>query len=102
MKTPKYFVAIMLVAWLAGSVPCASAVEIKYELNPAATMRDVLLENVKKRVSLRLDSGEEVEGTVAKVGNTLVHISNLPENELFYVLVNIDRISTIRLMVRQR
>lgn len=102
MKTLKYFATIMLMAGLAGSMPCASAVEIKYELNPTATMRDVLLENVKKRVTLRLDSGEEVEGSVAKVGNTLVHISNLPENELFYVLVSIDRISTIKLMVRQR
>lgn len=102
MKMKKFIGAMLLMAGLSASVTCATAVEIKYELNPTATMRDVLLENVKKRVTLRLDSGEQVEGTVAKVGNTLVHISNLPENELFYVLVNIDRISSVHLMVRQR
>lgn len=102
MNISKCLVAVMLMTGAAVSVPCATAVEIKYELNPTATMRDILQENVKKRVTLRLDSGEEVEGTVAKVGNTVVHISNLPENELFFMLVNIDRISTIKLMVRQR
>lgn len=102
MKIVKFIGGISLMAGLAASIPCASAVEIKYELDPAATMRDILQENIKKRVALKLNSGEEIEGTVAKVGNNLVHISNLPENELFYVLVNIDRINTIRLMVRQR
>lgn len=102
MKIMKYTGAILLMAGLAASVPCATAVEIKYELQPTATMRDILLENVAKRVALRLDAGEEIEGTVAKVGNNLVHISNLPEKELFYVLVSIDRISAVRLMVRKR
>ena len=103
MKITQLTGAILLVAGLAAaSAPCASAVEIQYELNPAATIRDVLVENVSKRVALRLDAGEEIEGTVAKVGNNLVHIKNLPENELFFILISIDRISAVRLMVRQR
>jgi hypothetical protein len=103
MRIGKLIFGILFTA-SAAAASTASAVEIKYELNPAATIRDILVENVSKRVALRLNSGDEIEGTVEKVGNNLVHISRLPGpgNEIYFVIVSIDKINSVRLMVRQR
>ena len=54
------------------SAASVSADEQKFELKPSAGMNEVLTENVGKRVTLRLGSGDEIEGTVTQVGKTLV------------------------------
>ncbi len=86
---------------LAVSVPNLSADEPKYELkSPAATVKEVLAENLGKRVIVRLESGENLEGTVSKVGDSVVHIAKLSGRDFYDAVVRIDRINAVVFKVR--
>jgi len=98
----------ILIAMLSGAIFFAAAVasvvaeEMKLELKASTTMREVLSENSGKRVALRLESGEEIEGTVTVVGNALVQISGLAGKEFYDAIVSIDKISAVRMKMRDR
>ena len=101
MKLQKIVSAVMLmVGLMVMSAPIASAAEVKYELKPAATMKTLLADSLGKRVVLRLESSEEMEGTVTTVGEHLVHISKLSRRDFFDAFVSIDRISAVIIRVR--
>jgi len=101
MKVRRIVPAVMLMLGLMViSVPIASAEEVKYELKPAATMKTLLTDSLGKRVVLRLESSEELEGTVTMVGDKLVHISKLSKRDFFDAFVSIDRISAVIIRVR--
>jgi small nuclear ribonucleoprotein (snRNP)-like protein len=89
-----------MVGLMVMSAPISSAEEVKYELKPAATMKTLLTDSLGKRVVLRLESGEEMEGTVTVVGEHLVHISKLSRRDFFDAIVSIDRISAVIIRVR--
>lgn len=76
--------------------------ETVFKLNPSATMREVLSEYSGKLLAVRLDSGEELEGAVTIVGNSLVHLSKLSGKEFYDAVVSIDRISAVRMRARNR
>lgn len=84
------------------AAPLASADEMKLELKPGATMKEVLAEQTGKRVALRLGSGEEIEGTVTSVGNSLAHISRLSGRDFYDAVVSIDQVAAVRIRVRDR
>ena len=65
-------------------------------------MRDVLAERTGKRTILRMQSGEDIEGTVVLVGNGLIHISKLVGKDFYDAVVNIDRISAVIVKARDR
>ena len=101
MKVNRIVPAVMLVVGLMViSAPIASAEEVKYDLKPATTMKALLTDSIGKRVVLRLESGEEMEGTVTMVGERLVHISKLSKRDFFDAFVSIDRISAVIVRVR--
>lgn len=101
MKVQRIVPAVMLmVGLMVMSAPIASAEEVKYELKSAATMKTLLTDSLGKRVVLRLESGEEMEGTVTVVGERLVHISKLSKRDFFDAFVSIDRISAVIVRVR--
>ncbi len=84
-------------------VPAVLAEEAKYELKtPTTAIRDVLIEQTGKRVILRLDSGEAMEGTVVKVGENVVHIAKLSGKDFYDAVVRIERISAVLLRVRDK
>ncbi len=72
----------------------------KYELNTGSDVRDILKENTGKRVYLRIDSGEEVLGIVAKVGDHLVHMTYLSGRDFYDAAIRIDRINAVIFKVR--
>ena len=82
--------------------PAVLAQEAAFTLNASAEMKDILSENVGKRVAIRLASGEEIEGTVTTVGKTLVHISRLTGKDFYDAVVSIDRIAAVRIKARDR
>lgn len=86
----------------AATATTASAEEMKLELKASTTMREVLWENTGKRVALRLASGEEIEGTVTMVGNSLAHISKLAGKEFYDAVVSLDKISAVRIRMRDK
>jgi len=96
MKVQRIVPAVMLmVGLMVISAPIASAEEVKYDLKPATTMKALLTDSIGKRVALRLESGEEMEGTVTVVGERLVHISKPSNRDFFDAFVSIDRISAV-------
>ncbi|MEK6745088.1 MAG: hypothetical protein AABZ15_15845 [Nitrospirota bacterium] len=81
--------------------PGASAQEKGYELrSAAATVKDILSENIGKRVIVRMDTGDNLEGTVSKVGDSLVHIAKLSGRDFYDATVRIDKISAVMFKVR--
>ncbi len=102
MKRCWALIAIVLFSMLA-AVPSGSwAEEAAFKLKPGETMREVLSEHSGKVLALRLDSGEEIEGTVTMVGNSLVQISKLTGKEFYDAVVSIDKISAVRMRTRSR
>jgi len=94
------FAAMLMVGLMVMSAPVASAAEVMYDLKPAATMKALLTDSIGKRVALRLESSEEIEGTVTMVGEHLVHISKLSKRDFFDAFVSIDRISAVIMRAR--
>jgi hypothetical protein len=73
----------------------ASAGELKFEPKTSTTMREALVELTKERVSLSLDSGEQIEGIVTMVGNSVVYITKLSGKVYYDAVVSIDKINAI-------
>lgn len=90
-------IAMLVTGTMAIAAPKASADDV---LKPGTTIRNILTDAIGKRVSVRLDSRDELEGTVTTVGDHLVHISKLAQRDYFDAFVSIDRISAV--IVRMR
>lgn len=88
---------------LAVCAPALSAEEAKYELKySAATIKDVLSEYGGKRVVVQMESGESLEGTVAGVGDILLHLEKIAGRDFYDALVRVDRISGVVFKVRSK
>jgi hypothetical protein len=90
-------IAILVAGMMASAAPNASADDV---LKSGTTIRNILTDAIGKRVSVRLDSREELEGTVTTVGDHLVHISKLAQRDYFDAFVSIDRISALIVKTR--
>lgn len=102
MKKKLFMMAALLV--LGTTVPAVGirAEEAAFTLKAGATKREVLSEYTGKRVVLRLESGDEIEGTVTMVGNSPLHLTKLSGREFYDAVVSIDKISAIRMRVRDQ
>ncbi|HTG01633.1 MAG TPA: hypothetical protein VK654_13720 [Nitrospirota bacterium] len=80
----------------------ANADEPKLDVKSSATIRDILADAVGKRVTVRFASGEELEGAVVKVGDSVVHLAKLSRRDFYDAVVRIDTISAVILRVRDR
>lgn len=102
MRKVSVSVLMTMLLPLAAALPSAWAQESGLTLKPSAEMAEILSENTGKRVAIRLGTGEEIEGTVTTVGKSLVHISRLAGKEFYDSVVRIDKISAVRIRVRER
>ncbi len=75
--------------------PALFAQEVKFQLNKGYGMKEILVSYEGKRVALRLDSGEEVEGIVTTVGDQLVHLSKLSKRDFYDAVVRVDKINAV-------
>ena len=67
----------------------------KIDLQPSDTILSILEKNVGQTVELRLKSGEKIGGRVEKVGDKLLHLSQLTAAEFFDGAVEIADISAV-------
>ncbi len=102
MKKNCVLVAVVLLSLFAVAPFGAWADEAVFKLKPNETMRDVISEYSGKVLAIRLESGEEIEGTVSMVGNGLVQISKLTGKEFYDAVVSIDKIVAVRMRTRTR
>lgn len=76
--------------------PAAYAAGIlKFELKTSTTMREALVNLKNERVTLTLESGQEIEGKVAMVGDSIVYITQLTGKVFYDAVVSIDKINAI-------
>jgi hypothetical protein len=85
---------------LAGTMPAVAADEPIVDVNSPDAMKASLEQQIGKRVKVRLESGQDLEGKVAKVGLQAVQLTELSGMELFDALVKMDEI--IAVIVRAR
>ena len=90
---------IMLLLCLLGEfqvIPAAvSAEETAVELNSPDVVRQLLEQQVGKRVKVKLLSGQDVDRKVAKVGTQAITLSELSGMELFDATVRLDQVAAV-------
>lgn len=101
MRLPRRAVLVAMVV-AAVTLPCppARAQDAKLEVTAADTVKTVLQRQTGKRVSVVLPSGPELSGVVTRVGDNVVHLSEISGREFFDAVVSLDRISAVVIRAR--
>ena len=85
----------LLIACLLALACCNLFAQGKIDLQPSDTIMSILEKNVGQSVELRMKSGEKIGGKVEKVGDKLLHLSQLTAAEFFDGAVEIADISAV-------
>jgi len=98
----KYLLGVLMLVVCCLVVPAYTGAveEQKYELKSAAMVKDVLIESIGKKVIVRMDTGDSLEGTVTKVGDNLVHLTRIVGRDFYDAVVRMDKISAVLFKVR--
>ncbi len=78
----------------------AAAQEQKFEIRTGESVKTVLDDAVGKTVTLLMVSGQELTGTVAKVGDHAVQLSRLSGRDYYDGVVLLERVDGVILKVR--
>lgn len=72
------------------------------DLNSPEIIKSALEQQVGKRVKLKLESGQDLEGKVAKVGSHAVQLAELTGMEFFDATVKLEDIAAVIVKVRTK
>jgi hypothetical protein len=67
----------------------------KIDLQPGDTILSILQKNTGQMVELRMKSGEKIAGKVEKIGDKLVHLSQLTGAEFFDAAVDTADVAAV-------
>ncbi|MBI5633315.1 MAG: hypothetical protein HZA15_07560 [Nitrospirae bacterium] len=95
MNLKRLIIIAVIMAALVSAAQIATAAEEGAAFNALVGIRENLLANVGKRVSLRVTSGDAIEGTVVKVGDQAVQLAKLSGRDFYDAIIRIDRIEAI-------
>lgn len=96
-------VCVLLVGLgLAGITPVAAVDESSVDVNSPDVMKSLLEQQVGKRVKIKLCSGQDVEGKVAKVGSHAVQLTELVGMELFDATVKLNDVAAVMMRIRSK
>ncbi len=97
---------VVLFLWLLGGsfvgVPSVPAEDSTVELNSPEVLRQLLEQQVGKRVKIKLLSGQDLDGKVAKVGTQAVLLSELSGMEFFDATLRLDQVAAVVVKVRTK
>ena len=83
------------------SLPHSIAIaEEKPEFNPYVGIKENFLVNVGKRISVRTESGDTIDGIITRVGDHNVHIAKLAGKDFYDAIVRIDKIESFTFRAR--
>ena len=85
-----------------GGLSRANADEQGLDLNASEVIQHALEQQVGKRVKVRLEGGQDLEGKVAKVGTHAVQLTELTGMEFFDATVKLEEISAVLVKVRNK
>lgn len=100
MKIRGIILPVVLLVLCFGLFKSSFAQEMKFELNKGYGMKEILTGYTGKRVAIRLNAGEELEGIVTSVGDHLVHISKLSRRDFYDAVIRIDKVDAVIFRVR--
>ena len=90
MKSFSLIVAVLL------AFACSNLMaQNKIDLQPSDTIISILQRNTGQTVELRMKSGEKIGGKVEKVGDKLVHLSQLTGAEFFEAAVDTADVAAV-------
>lgn len=96
-------VCVLLVGLsLLGTMPAVAADESNVDVNSSDAMKVTLEQQVGKRVKIKLCSGQDVEGKVAKVGSHVVLLTELVGMELFDATIKLNDVTAVIVRVRSK
>jgi hypothetical protein len=96
------FCALALIFSL-GLVRTATAgEEPTVDLNSPDAIKSVLEHQVGKRVKVKLESGQDLDGKVAKIGSHAVQLAELTGMEFFDATVKLDEIVAVIVKLRTK
>lgn len=73
----------------------------KIDLQTSDTILGILQKNVGQVVELRMKSGEKIAGKLEKVGDKLVHLSQLTGAEFFDAAVDAGDVSAVVVRIKK-
>lgn len=85
----------LLITFILAFVCAGLFAQGKIDLQPSDTIMSILEKNVGQTVDVRMKSGEKIGGKVEKVGDKLLHLSELTAAEFFDGAVEIADISAV-------
>ncbi len=100
MKARKMVARVLMVLTFSLIFTSLFAEEKKYDLKPGYGIREILKDYTGKRVYVKIDCGEEILGIVVKVGDQVVHMSEVEGRDFYDAAIRIDRISAVIFKVR--
>jgi hypothetical protein len=98
MKKVMGIIAISIALGLASLA--AAADEQKFEIRAEDSVKTVIAAAVGKPVTLLMASGQEVTGTVVKVGDHAVQLTRLSGRDFFDGVFQLERVDGVILKVR--
>jgi hypothetical protein len=99
MFTPR---AVLLLSLLVlPALTLAAEKKDVYLINPNDHIKNILEKEIDLPVKLRLKSGAEIGGMVARVGVNVVQISEVAGMEFYDAVININDISAVLFKVRK-
>jgi len=102
MKARSVIIVGLLIGFFATASSASFAAEPKFQIQTSDTIQNILIREADQRVILRLQCGEEMSGTVSKVGEWVVHLSALSGREFYDAAVRLDQISAVIVRVRDK
>ena len=96
---------VVLLCVLAGgavTVPLTLAEEPSVDLNSPDAVRQTLEQQQGKRVKVKLVSGQDLDGKVAKVGTQALVLTELSGMEFFDATVRLDQVAAVILRARSK
>ncbi|MFZ1843228.1 MAG: hypothetical protein WAU40_08680 [Nitrospira sp.] len=85
-----------------GTLPAVLAEETAVELNSPEVLRQVLEQQRGKRVKIKLLSGQDLDGKVARVGTQAVVLSELGGMEFFDATLRLDQVAAVVVKTRSK
>lgn len=93
---------LLCVLYLAGPPTLVIAEESIVDLNSLDVMKSAREQHLGKRVKVKLESGQDIKGKVAKVGSHALHLTELAGMEFFEATVKLADITAVIVKARAK
>ena len=92
----------LLIAFILALACCDLLAQGTIDLQTGDTILGILQKNVGQVVELRMKSGEKIGGKIEKVGDKLVHLSQLTGADFFDAVIEAADISAVVVRTRNK